>query len=435
MDRVGVNRILTMDQDVVDDPYRLAAVLRRECPVFREPIYNVVVVSRYDDLIDVARRPEDFSSILAAYGPSGADRGAVPGELCAIAARAGGRDPAPRGRVAELLASYQPDLQDQLQHVDPPLHSRHRRIVSRWFSPSAAAAREGQIRATAGVLIDRFAAGGRVEMLDALAGPLPATVIADIIGIPPEHRAVFLDWKEEVFGNPDAETSRATSDRYVRIRQLFASFIAARRDQPRDDMVSNLVTAQTAGGEGLDDQTVLGLLMLFLGGGQETTGKAITSGLRLLGERPELQRQLRTEPDRLPAFIEEVLRFEPPVRGIFRSATRDTTIGGVEVPEGSFVQLMWASGNRDERAFEDPDAFDPERYAGDRRPPRPVLTFGHGIHLCPGAHLARLQIRVAFEELFGRFASIRLAQDNRYNYIRSHILRGLSSLWLDLEPA
>jgi cytochrome P450 family 150 subfamily A5 len=435
MDRADVDRILTMDQDVVDDPYRLAAALRQESPVFREPMYNVVVVSRYDDLIDVARRPEDFSSILAAYGPSGADRGPVPAELCAIAARAGGPDPAPRGRVGELLASYQPDLQDQLQHVDPPLHSRHRRIVSRWFSPSAVAAREDEIRATASALIDRFAAGGRVEILDALAGPLPATVIADIIGIPREHRALFLDWKEAVFGNPDAETSRATSERYVRIRQLFASFIAARREQPSDDMVSNLVTAQTGGGEGLDDQTVLGLLMLFLGGGQETTGKAITSGLRLLGERPELQRRLRTEPDRLPAFIEEVLRFEPPVRGIFRIATRDTTIGGVEVPEGSFVQLMWASGNRDERSFEDPDAFNPDRYAGDRRPPRPILTFGHGIHLCPGAPLARLQIRVAFEELFGRFISIRLAPDNPYHYVPSHILRGLASLWLDLEPA
>jgi cytochrome P450 family 150 subfamily A5 len=435
MDRADVDRILTMDEDVVDDPYRLAAALRQQCPVFREPRYNVVVVSRYDDLIDVARRPEDFSSILAAYGPSGADRGPVPAELCGIAARAGGADPAPKGRVAELLASYQPDLQDQLQHVDPPLHSRHRRIVSRWFSPSAVAAREAEIRATASALIDRFSGGGRVEILDALAGPLPATVIADIIGIPREHRSLFLDWKEAVFGNPEAETSRATSERYVRIRELFASFIAARREQPGDDMVSNLVAARTAGGEGLDDPTVLGLLMLFLGGGQETTGKAITSGLRLLGERPALQRRLRAVPDRLPEFIEEVLRFEPPVRGIFRIATRDTTIGGVDVPEGSFVQLMWASGNRDEGAFDDPDAFDPERYAGDRRPPRPVLTFGHGIHLCPGAHLARLQIRVAFEELFGRFSWIRLADDNEFHYVRSHILRGLASLWLDLEPA
>ncbi len=435
MDGADVDRILTMDQDVVDDPYRLAAVLRRECPVFREPRYNVVVVTRYDDVIDVARRPEDFSSILAAYGPSGADRGPVPAELCAIAARAGGPDPAPKGRVAELLAGYEPDLQDQLQHVDPPLHSRHRRIVSRWFSPSAVVPREDEVRATAKVLIDRFAAGGRVEIVDALAGPLPATVIANIIGIPSEHRALFLDWKEAVFGNPEAETSRARSERYVRIRELFLSFIAARREQPTDDMVSSLVAARTAGGEGLDDRTVLGLLMLFLGGGQETTGKAITSGLRLLGERPALQQRLRAEPDRLPAFIEEVLRFEPPVRGIFRIAIRDTAIGGVDVPEGSFVQLMWASGNRDDDAFDDPDAFDPERFAGDRRPPRPILTFGHGIHLCPGAPLARLQIRVAFEELFARFASIRLADNNTYHYVPSHILRGLTSLWLDLEPA
>jgi cytochrome P450 family 150 subfamily A5 len=432
--KVHADRILTMDQAVLDDPYSLAAVLRRECPVFREPAYNVLVVTRYDDLIDVARRPQDFSSILAAYGPSGGDRGPVPAELCAIAARAGGPDPAPNGRVAELLASYQPDLQDQLQHVDPPLHTRHRRIVNRWFSPRAVAAREDDVRETATLLIDRFAAGGRVEILDALAGPLPATVIADIIGIPDEHRALFLDWKEEVFGNPEAEVSRATSERYLRIREIFLTFIEARRAEPTDDMVSNLVAAQTGGGEGLDDQTVLGLLMLFLGGGQETTGKAITSGLRLLGERPELQRNLRGEPDRLADFIEEVLRFEPPVRGIFRIATRNTEIGGVEVPEGSFVHLMWASGNRDDRGFEDGDVFDPERFAAGRRPARPILTFGHGIHLCPGAPLARLQIRIAFEELLTRFRSIRLADDNPYNYVRSHILRGLAGLWLDLEP-
>ena len=124
-------------------------------------------------------------------------------------------------------------------------------------------------------------------------------------------------------------------------------------------MVSDLVAARTAGGEGLDDKTVLGLLMLFLGGGQETTGKALTSALRLLGEHPELQRDLRAAPDRLPDFIEEVLRFEPPVRGIFRIATRDTHIGEIEVPEGSLIQLMWASGNRDEPAFEDAGALRP----------------------------------------------------------------------------
>ena len=228
-ERPDVERILTMDQDVVDDPYPLAAVLRRECPVFREPHYNVLVVTRYDDLIDVARRPQDFSSILAAYGPSRRRPGPGTGRALhhrAACRRSGSGAEGPGGRAPGRIPA---DLQDQLQHVDPPLHTRHRRIVNRWFSPRAVAVREDDIRATATLLIDRFAAGGRVEILDALAGPLPATVIADIIGIPGEHRALFLDWKEEVFGNPDAEVSRATSPRYQRIREVFLTFIEDRR--------------------------------------------------------------------------------------------------------------------------------------------------------------------------------------------------------------
>jgi len=436
--RIDVERVLTVDQDVVDDPYPVWAELRATCPVYREPIHNVVVVSRYDDMIDVARRPDDFSSVLAAYGPNGTDRGPVPAELCRLARQAGTADPVPPGRVRELLGAYVPGVQDQLQHVDPPLHTRHRRIVSRWFTPQAVAQREPGIRAIATDLIDRFADGGRVEMLDALAGPLPATVIADTIGIPVEHRDLFLDWKEEIIGNPEAESSRTTSDRYVQIRELFLRFIAMRRSAPGDDMISTLVTARTAQGDPLDDNAVLGLLMLFLGGGQETTAKAITTGVRLLGERPALQDGLRAEPDRIPAFVEEVLRFDPPVRGIFRVATRDTEIGATAVAEGSIVQILWGSGNRDASAFVDPDTFEPDRFAPTSAPdqprPRPIVTFGQGIHLCPGAPLARLQIRVAFEELLRRFSRLELAPGNDYHYFRSQILRGLTGIWVDLTP-
>jgi cytochrome P450 len=432
---VDVERVLTVDQDVVDDPYARWRTLRESCPVFREPRFNVVVVTRYDDIVDVARRPQDFSSILAAYGPKGTDRGPVPAALCDIARRSGTPDAERPGRVVELLDSYVPDIQDQLQHVDPPLHTRHRRIVSRWFTSSAVESRADAIRGIATSLIDRFAGGGRVEVLDALAGPLPATVVADIIGIPEDHRDVFLDWKEEVIGNPEVEFTSATSERYQRIRELFATFIAARRAEPGDDMISTLVTARTRDGDVLDDRAVLGLLLLFLGGGQETTGKAITSGVRLLAERPELQAELRARPERLAAFVEELLRLEAPVKGIFRIATHDTEIGGVTVPEGSFVQLMWGSGNRDEAAFDDPDAFDADRFSEARRPDRFILTFGHGIHLCPGAPLARLQTRIVLEELLCRFRSITLAPGNDFRYFRSQILRGLAGLWVDLESA
>ena len=429
-----IDRVLSVDADVVDDPYPVWSQLRHTCPVFREPLFNVVVVSTYDEIVDVARRTDDFTSLLAAYGPNAHDRGDIPAQLCALARKAGTPDAAPPGTVEELLTAYVPDLQDQLQHVDPPLHTHHRRIVSRWFTPASIASREPPIRHIAVSLLDRIADGGRVEMLDGFAGPFPATVVADTIGIPEEHRALFLDWKEEIIGNPEATGSRTNSDRYREIRALFLSFIEARRREPREDMITTLVEAHTADGRPLDDTAILGLLMLFLGGGQETTAKAITTGLRLLSSRPELQDLLRAEPERIPAFVEEVLRFDPPVRGIFRMARHDTTIGGVPVAEGSLVQVLWGSGNRDDSVFSRPDEFDPERTLDGRHVERPILTFGHGVHLCPGAPLARLQTRIAFEELLRRFRRLSPAENNEYHYFRSQILRGLAGLWLDLEP-
>lgn len=416
----SVDRVLTVDRDIVDDPYPVWAALRAECPVYREPVHDVVVVTRYDDIVDVARRTKDFSSVLAAYGPNGGDRGPTPGQLCAIA-RDGAAYP---GEVRDVLDAYRPDLQDQLQHVDPPMHTEHRRIVSRWFTPNVISQRESSVRAIAREMIERIDPNGPVEMLDAFAGPFPATVVADAIGIPVEHRDVFLDWKEEIIGNPEAEASRVASERYRTIRAIFLSLIHERRAEPRNDMISTL-----AGIAELDDAAVLGLLMLFLGGGQETTAKAITSGIRILAERPELQASLGADPGRIAGFVEELVRFDNPVRGIFRQAVRDTSIGGVAVPEGSLVQIMWASGNRDESVFDDADAFDPERVM-----PRPILSFGHGIHLCAGAPLARLQLRVGFEELLARYR-FTLAADNPFTYFRSQILRGLAGLWIELEPA
>lgn len=416
----AIDRVLSVDRDVVDDPYPVWAELRGRCPVYREPAFGVVVVTRYDDIVDVARRPHDFSSVMAAYGPLGAERGPTPERLCAIA-RAGASYP---GEVLDVLAAYVPDINDQLQHIDPPVHTEHRRIVSRWFTPARVAERRDEVRAIAGGLLDRLAPGPAVEMLDGFAGPLPATVVADTLGIPVEHRGTFLDWREEVIGNPEATASRVTSVRYRTIKRLFLELADERRREPRDDLISALANLPQ-----LDDTAVLGLLNLFLGGGQETTAKALTTGMRLLGERPALQDALRGEPARIPAFVEEVLRFDTPVRGIFRQAVRDTHIGGESVPEGTFVQLLWGSGNRDASVFDDADAFVPGRSL-----PRPILSFGHGIHLCPGAHLARLQLCVGFEELLGRFR-FTPTDGQPFAYFRSQILRGLAGLWLDLEPA
>ncbi|MEI8321794.1 MAG: cytochrome P450 [Actinomycetes bacterium] len=338
----------------------------------------------------------------------------------------------PSGTTQKLLDDYIPDIQDQLQHVDPPLHSIHRRIVSRWFTPAVLESREPQVREIAKGLISQFAVGGNIEILDAFAGPFPATVVADTIGIPQEHRTLFLDWKEEVIGNPDAQGSRVTSDRYRKIRSLFLDFIEERRGKPQNDMITTLVEARGFDDQPLDNTAILGILMLFLGGGQETTAKAITSGLRLLGERPHLQEALRATPEMIPAFVEEVLRYEPPVRGIFRLAVRDTTVDDTPIPEGALLQILWASGNRDDSIFPDADQFQPDRTIN-KHLDKPILTFGHGIHLCPGAPLARLQLRVAFEELLRSFSHIALSPKNEFRYFKSQILRGLSSLHLEMK--
>lgn len=430
---IDVGRVLSVDQDLVDNPYPVWSDLRMSCPVYREPLFNVVVVTKYNDIVDVARRPEDFSSVLAAYGPNAKERGSIPDRLAVAARKVGQSDAEESGYVNVMLDAYQADIQDQLQHVDPPLHTHHRRIISRWFSPDALAAREGEVRELAQLLISRISAGGEVEMLDAFAGPFPATVAANTIGVPAEHHDLFLDWKEEIIGNPDATASRVSSDRYTRIRELFRQFIVERRAEPRNDIITTLVQARTVEGEPLDDVAILGILMLFLGGGQETTAKALTTGLKLLAERPDLQQQLGDDAARIPAFVEEVLRIDPPVRGIFRLARRDTVIGDVEVKEGSLIQIMWASGNRDEDIFAAAEDFDPARTFG-RSLEKPFLTFGHGIHLCPGAPLARLQLRVGFEELLKAFGSFTLSERNEYRYFKSQVLRGLAGLWVKLEP-
>ena len=270
--------------------------------------------------------------------------------------------------MAELLDGYQPDLQDQLQHVDPPLHTRHRRIVSRWFTPQAVAAPGGRHPRHRHALIDRFAAGGRVEILDALAGPLPATVIADTIGIPASTGRCSSTGRRRSSATREAEVSRVTSRALPAHPAGCSSRSSRTAAADPDDMVSDLVAARTADGEGLDDQAVLGLLMLFLGGGQETTAKAITTGAPPARRAPELQQRLRATPDVIPAFVEEVLRFDPPVRGIFRIATRDTDIGASRFRRARSPADVGIGQPRRAPPSTTPDRFDPERFAGEHRP-------------------------------------------------------------------
>ena len=202
-----------------------------------------------------------------------------------------------------------------------------------------------------------------------------------------------------------------------------AEAITQRRQQPGSDLISQLVTSQLDSGEVLTDDHARQIAFTFHVGGQETTSKLLTSSMRLLASDPELQSTLRTEPELIPAFVEEALRVQSPTQGLFRVARVDTEVNGTHYPAGALVQLLWGSANRDADVFDNPDVIDL-----DRPNLRSHLAFGHGMHLCPGNHLARLEARVAFEELLERTTTIELAASNTFDYMTSHVMRGLRRL-------
>lgn len=415
------------DPAVVDDPYPLWADLREQCPVIQEPGHGVWLVSRYEDCQAIARDATTWSSVLAAKGPiRGEDLPSVNAMRAHIRAIARGEPVT--GDVGALIDAALGDQSDRLQHNDPPSYPAYRGLVSRWFTPGRVAALEPRVREVTGALIDAFPRSGVVEFLTAFAGPLPGTIIADLLDVPDEHRADFIEWDNVIAGNTplfesrDAE-GRARFDRTRRVHDWLARAVVERRDQPGSDLISRLVTSRLDNGELPTDRHARQIAFTFHVGGQETTSKLLTSAMRLLAADPDLQATLRAEPALIPAFVEEALRIQSPTQGLFRVARTATAVNGTRYPAGALVQLLWGSANRDPEVFDNPDVIDL-----DRPNLRAHLAFGHGIHLCPGNHLARLEGRVAIEELLDRTSTISLADTNRFSYMTSHVMRGLTRL-------
>lgn len=425
---------INAERAVVDDPYPLWLQLRTTCPVVHEPGHGVWLVSRYADCQAIARDAATWSSVLAAKGP-------IRGENNQRAAamrehiRAVGAGEAVTDDVSLLIDAALSEQADRLQHNDPPSYATHRSLVSRWFTPTRVAALEPRIRHVAGSLIDAFTTVGAVEFLTAFAGPLPGTIIADLLDVPLGNRGDFIEWDCAIAGNTpmfeatDAEAV-ARLDRSARIQQWLGEAVVQRRGAPGADLISELVNARLPNGESLPDDHARQMAHTFHVGGQETVSKLLTSSMRLVAGDHDLQSTLRAEPDLIPAFVEEALRIQSPTQGLFRVARIDTEVNGTHYPAGAMVQLLFGSANRDTAVFDDPDTIDLERPNL-----RSHLAFGHGIHLCPGNHLARLEAKVALEELLGRTQSIVLSDSNTFEYMTSHVMRGLVKLDLDIEKS
>lgn len=398
--------LLALDPATQRDPYPLYAEMRETAGVVQEPTYGVYLVTRYADIMQAVRDPATFSSVCAPIGPG-----------------------LPQGAGTRTLVT-----------ADPPDHTRYRTLTQKLVTARRAAALEPSMRVIANDLVDAFVERGSVELVSEYTGPLPLMVVADFLGMAREDQADFRRWADEAadgIGNPAMALERtAVGPAALDGRATFASYFAAQIDDRRGralepgDFVSELVHTPDADGTLLGDEELLSILGHFLVAGHETSTKMLTAGMALLLEHPGALAQVRADPSLIPNLVEEALRYDAPVQGMFRLATRDAELGGVAIPEGAMLMLVYGAGNRDAEHFPEPDAFDVTRFNA-----RTNLSFGQGPHFCLGAPFSRAEGKIGFETILTRLHGIRLAPDaNRFDRPPSFILRGLRELHLEFDP-
>ena len=396
------------DPRILEDPWEYNRRLREEAPVWRDPHTGIFLVSTYAAVMEAVQSWEVFSNRFAQ-------------------ALAGGRLP-PR-EVQEAAAGGYP-IVDTMLTADPPEQRRFRKLVNKAFVPRRVHALEPHVEALARELLDAFAADGRVELLGQFAQLLPLTLIAEQLGVPRADLEKFRRWSDGFVAQlgqmADLEGQVSAAKRIVEFQFYFAARLEERRLAPKDDILSEIVHAQVEDERPLDVPESLSILQQLLVAGNETTANAIAEGMLLLVRHPDQLARVSADPARIPNLVEEVLRLATPTTNMWRVTTCDTSLAGVEIPKGAFVLLRFASANRDEARFPDPDRLDVDRAnAGEH------LAFGHGIHFCLGAVLARKEMEVAFRTLLGRLEDWRLDPDfPEPRHKPNMLLRGLEALHL-----
>jgi cytochrome P450 len=413
------------DRSIQDDPYPYFDWVRAQSPVWREPNYGLYIITGHPEAMAIYGDPASFP---ANDPPSGtfSSCNVVSGKFVKFSSPFEGDD------ISEIIVKCRDELpfSDQLPSFDPPNHTAHRHLLMRLITPKRLKENEDFMWEFADHLIDRFFNEGSFEMVGAYAEPFTLTVIADLEGVPESDHSLFRERLSTAHEDVSHKPLEFLYDR-------FSEYIEDRRREPRSDVLSGLATATFPDGSTPNVKDAALLAANLFAGGQETTVRLLSFALRMLGERPDLQEQVRADRDRIPNFIEETLRLESPLRTQFRMARVRTTLGGVEIPAGGTVMLVPGACNRDPRLFEDPATFDI-----DRPNARQHIAFGHGIHTCAGAPLARAEGRVTINRFLDRTTDITISEehhgpagDRRYEYLPTFFLRGLQTLYLDVEAA
>jgi len=375
------------------NPFPWYKTMRDSQPVGYDPRRGGWGVFCYDDVQEVLSNHAVFSSQFSGGGP-----------------------PHPNNPIGASMIS-----------TDPPRHRQLRSLVTQAFTPRGIEALAPRISAIVDELLDAALPAGRFDAIHDFGEPLPVIVIAEMLGIPTEDRARFKLWSDAIV----ALAGGAEMSGFAAQREMvgyFMGIIERRRSEPGDDLISGLLQAEI-NGERLSLTELLGFCALLLVAGNETTTNLIGNALLCFAERPELWERLRADPSLVPQAIEEVIRFRSPVQAMFRVTTQTVELGGQPIPAGSGLVAYIGSGNHDESRFPDAGRLDIDRQ------PNRHLGFGHGIHYCLGAPLARLEGRIALTALLARARTLRRADDAPLAAVPSPIVYGVKRLPLAVEPA
>lgn len=408
-----------LEDETRECPFKYFEAIRHlDTPVYFMPELGAYYVSRYEDVRYIKKHPEIFSNDTAQYGSS---RG---GES---------RNVAEEYRTENGWARV-----STLQRTDPPIHTKYRKLINDAFSVARIRSLTSYVETAVNDLIDNFIDNGKCDFMWEFSIPLPCTIIADQLGVSRDKIWELKKWSDAMLapggGFTDEAAALECAKHVVAAQQFFAEVLEARKKDPQDDIISDLAHARIVDEPGgpereLDMFELQDLLDQLLTGGNETTTNAIGSALMLLLQRPELMEKMRNDQQLIRNFIEESLRYETPVLHLWRVAVDDTELGGVVIPKGASIAVGYASANRDEKVFDDPETFDIERKKAGAH-----LAFGSGPHHCPGAALARQEMYSAFTILLHRLDNIRTADpDEQFEHVPSSFLRGLSHLHLEFD--
>lgn len=385
--------------EVQENPFPYYAYLRQHAPAYQVPGVGFWAISRYEDVLFILKNPQVFSSTILTSS--------LMGDL----------DPWPPN-VPAMIA------------LDPPNHTRLRKLVNRAFTPRRVASLEQHIREVAHHLVEQLPSQGTFDLVSELSAPLPVITIAELLGVPPERRDDFKHWTNAVaratngMAVPPEERS-GIGESIGAMNAYFQEAIAAYRKRPGDNLLSDLVRAEE------DNQTltaaeVLSMALLLIIAGSETTANLIANAILALCAHPEQFALVRANPTLVPNLVEETLRYDAPVQLFPRLVMQEVEIAGTTLPAGAVVLAMYGSASHDERKFPDPERFDIKRSNAEGH-----LAFSFGIHFCLGAQLARLEARTTLEALLGRFPHLSRTEA-RVSRIESIVVRGPKMLPLSV---